>query len=173
MLYLVSLIVLLLGLAAGERFPDIDQRTHLLLHRSILTHGLVLPLLLFAVVSRTQWMPLRWLSMGACLGVAVHLAFDLFPRAWTGFALVSLPVYGWLPAPVSWVWIAVSMFACVYLAVKLARNIGEAFVFVLALGGVFVYAAIGEPVLWKPMAAVVVSTVIAALALVVTSRAAD
>ena len=170
MLYLLGLITLLLGLAFGERLPDIDQRTALLLHRSILTHGLLLPLLLFAVASRTGWVPLRLLSMGVSLGVAVHLAFDLFPRAWTGFALVSIPVYGWLPGPVSWIWIAASIFVCVYMAGKLTRNIGEVGVFLVAAAAVFVYAAFGEHALWRPMAAAVVSTAIASVALVVTSR---
>ena len=173
MLYLLGLIALLLGLAFGERFPDIDQRTTLLLHRSILTHGLLLPLLLFVVASRIQWMPLRWLSMGVCLGVAVHLAFDLFPRAWIGFALVSIPVYGWMPAPVSWIWIAGSMVACTYMAGNLARNFGEVCVFVLAIVGIFVYAAAGEHALWRPMAAAVVSMAIASIALVVASWASD
>ena len=173
MLYLIGLAALLLGLFVGERFPDVDQRTDLLLHRSILTHGLFLPLILYAVASKIGWTPLRWLSMGVALGVAVHLAFDLFPRAWTGFALVSIPVYGWLPASVSWAWIALSMVACVYMAGKLARNIGEAGVFILAIAGGFVYAALGEHALWRPMAAVVVSTAIAAVALVVTSRPTD
>ena len=136
MLYLIGLAALLLGLFVGERFPDVDQRTDLLLYRSILTHGLLLSLILCAVASKIGWTPLRWLSMGVALGVAVHLAFDLFPRAWTGFALVSIPVYGWLPASVSWAWIALSMVACVYMAGKLTRNIGEAGVFILAIAGV-------------------------------------
>ena len=173
MLHLVGLAALLLGLFAGERFPDVDQRTDLLLHRSIVTHGLLLPLILCAVASKTGWTPLRWLSMGVALSVAVHLAFDLFPRAWTGFALVSIPVYGWLPAPASWAWIALSIVACVYMAGKLARNIGEAGVFILAITGVFVYASLGEHALWKPMAAAAVSTAITAVALLVTSRPTD
>ena len=170
MLYLIGLIALLAGLAVGEWFPDIDQRTALLLHRSILTHGLLLPLILFVVASKMKLMPLRWLAMGVCLGVAVHLAFDLFPRAWTGFALVSIPVYGWLPAPVSWIWIAASMFACVYMAGKLTHNIGEVGLFLVAAAAVFVYAAFGEHALWRPMAAAVISMAIASVALVVTSR---
>ena len=89
---LVALVALVLGLAVGERFPDIDQRTELLLHRSILTHGLLAPLMLYVIVQRVDSLPVRWLAMGVCLGVAVHLAFDLFPKGWQAYALVSLPV---------------------------------------------------------------------------------
>ena len=60
--------------------------------------------------------------MGVNLGVAVHLAFDLFPRAWKGYALVSLPFYGWMPPLVCWVWIALVGFACFYMAAKLVRE---------------------------------------------------
>jgi hypothetical protein len=171
--YLVALVALLFGLVVGEKFPDVDQRTNLLLHRSIITHGLLMPLLLYAAASRTQWAPFRWFSMGVSLGVAVHLSFDLFPRAWSGFALVSIPVYGWLPAVVSWVWIAVSGVTCVYLAGKLARNIGESGLFMLGLAGIFVYAAPGEHALWRPMAAATLSLLAASFALVVTSRPTD
>ena len=160
---LVALVALGLGLAAGERFPDIDQRTDLLLHRSILTHGLMTPLLLYAIVHRIDALPVRWFVIGVCLGVAVHLAFDLFPRGWRGYALVSLPVYGWLPALVSIVWIAVSGAVCLYLGARLARGWLEAVVFLVGIAGVFVYAAQGEHALWRPLASVAVATALVGL----------
>ena len=171
---LVALVALVLGLAVGERFPDIDQRTELLLHRSILTHGLLAPLMLYVIVQRVDSLPVRWLAMGVCLGVAVHLAFDLFPKGWQGYALVSLPVYGWLPALVSIGWIAVSGTVCLYLGARLARGWLEAVVFLVGLVGVFAYAAPGEHALWRPLASVVVATVLAgSVAVFVRLRSAD
>ena len=171
---LVALVALVLGLAVGERFPDIDQRTELLLHRSILTHGLLAPLMLYVIVQRVDSLPVRWLAMGVCLGVAVHLAFDLFPKGWQGYALVSLPVYGWLPALVSIGWIAVSGTVCLYLGARLARGSLEAVVFLVGLVGVFAYAAPGEHALWRPLAPVVVATVLAgSVAVFVRLRSAD
>jgi len=39
MKYLIGLVGLIDGLELGNEFPDIDQNTNLLLHRSIVTHG--------------------------------------------------------------------------------------------------------------------------------------
>ena len=170
MVYAAALVALMLGLIAGERFPDIDQRTDLLLHRSVLTHGLLLPLALHALASRTQLRIVRWLVMGISLGVAVHLAFDLFPRAWQGYALISLPIYGWLPPAVSWGWIALSGCVCLYVAAKLVRNGLEAAVFTAGLVGVFAYAVPGEHALWRPMLATAAATTAVIFAALVTYR---
>ena len=60
-----------------------------------------------------------------------------------------------------------------YPAGKLARNAGEAGLFILGLAGVFVYAAPGEHALWRPMAAAAVSLLAASFALFVRSRSTD
>ncbi len=88
---IVAAAALVLGLAVGENLPDIDQRTNRLLHRSALTHGPLASLLLYSLTLRASATPVRWLAMGVCIGTAVHMAFDLFPRSWQGYALVSLP----------------------------------------------------------------------------------
>ena len=41
--------------------------------------------------------------------VAVHLSFDLFPKGWSGFALISVPGYGWTAPWFSGAWIAISI----------------------------------------------------------------
>ena len=61
---------------------------------------------------------LQWIAAGFALGVAIHLAADLFPKAWTGFALISLPFYGWLPATASITWLVCSVVACLGLAAR-------------------------------------------------------
>ena len=107
-----------LGTYLGNATPDLDQRTDLLLHRSILTHGLLAPLLVSNLFGGCSARSLQWFAAGFALGVAIHLAADLFPKAWTGFALISLPLYGWLPAPASITWLVCSVVACLGLAVR-------------------------------------------------------
>ena len=60
--------------------------------------------------------------MSVSLGLAVHFSFDLFPQAWSGYALIALPGLGWTPAPFSWIWIALNIVICTYLAARLVRN---------------------------------------------------
>lgn len=95
-----------LGLVA----PDVDQRLPFLTHRSLLTHG---PW--FAVLA--TWLAQKARSRSAVLlidgsfviGLALHLAFDLFPKAWMGFALVHIPFWGRLPAAASVCWLIISL----------------------------------------------------------------
>ncbi len=51
MKYLFGFVALVLGLAVGNWFPDVDQKTDLLVHRSIVTHGPLLPLIVVGVAS--------------------------------------------------------------------------------------------------------------------------
>ena len=95
-----------LGLVA----PDVDQRLPFLTHRSLLTHG---PW--FAVLA--TWLAQKARSRSAVqlidgsfvIGLALHLAFDLFPKAWMGFALVHIPFWGRLPAAASVCWLIMSL----------------------------------------------------------------
>lgn len=96
--YAAGLVLFWLGLHVGIGFPDVDQRWPYLMHRSFLTHGLLLPLLLF-VLARRYWKTpanplLRLFVIGLCLTSTLHLCFDLFPRSWRGFALIWVPFYG-------------------------------------------------------------------------------
>ena len=163
MRYLPPLIALVVGLPLGLELPDIDQRIGLLLHRSIITHGPLLPLILFVWVSSSQSLPRRWFAMSVSVGLAVHFSFDLFPQGWSGYALIAVPVLGWTPAPFSWIWIALNVLICTYLAAKLVRNGLEASLLGLGLIGGFSYASRAEDALWGPMAAMAVGTVVAAM----------
>jgi len=161
MKYALGLAALLAGLAFGDWFPDIDQKTGLLLHRSIVTHGPMVPLIVFAVAISTRSIQLRWFALGIALGVAIHLSFDLFPRGWSGFALISLPGYGWTAPWFSWTWITVSTVVCTLLAVRLVRGGVDGSLFTLSLIGGFGYVALGEDALWRPVVALTVATAIA------------
>ena len=163
MRYLPPLIALVVGLPLGMGLPDIDQRIGFLLHRSIITHGPLLPVILFVWVASSDSLPRRWFAMSVSLGFAVHFAFDLFPEAWSGYALIAVPGLGWTPAPFSWVWIALNVLICTYLAARLVRNGLETGLLGLGLAGGFIYAARAEDALWGPMAAMGVGTVVAAM----------
>ena len=130
-------------------------------HYPILTHGPLLPIVLFALASERESIPLRWLAMGVCIGVAVHLAFDLFPAGWTGYALISVLAWGRMSALFSIVWIGVGVAACMYMGAKLGRGCLEAALFVLGVIGVFGNAVLHEDALWRPALVVAASGCIA------------
>tara|TARA_B100000809_G_scaffold222587_1_gene231676 strand:+ start:96 stop:629 length:534 start_codon:yes stop_codon:yes gene_type:complete len=158
----IRLLALLAGVYVGFRFPDFDQRTDLLMHRSIITHGLLAPLLLYAVLgSRRSPAPARLFVAGVALAVAVHLSYDLFPRAWWRHALIHLPTYGWTPTIFSWVWIALSIVVCFFIALKSAQGwMGTAMVFICSTA-VFSYSLPTEHALWQPLVAAIVGIGIA------------
>ena len=160
MKYLLGLVALLAGLAVGNWFPDIDQKTGLLLHRSIVTHGPLIPLIVFAAALGTRSMHLRWFALGVTLGVAIHLSFDLFTKGWSGFALISVPGYGWTAPWFSWTWIIISTVACTSLSLRLVRSGVDGTLFMLSLIGAFGYIAVGEDAFWRPVVALTVVTVI-------------
>ena len=149
MRYVVATLLLLLAAVIGERPPDLDQRTTLLLHRSIVTHSPFVPLALSLVALSIPNVPVRWFAIGICASVCVHLAFDLFPRGWMRFALVSLPFYGWTSPLFSQVWLAGSVLVCAFLAARLAKGLETGLV-LLVLAGVFLYAAPSETETLRP-----------------------
>ena len=152
----VRLLALLAGITLGDWFPNFDQDTTALVHRSIVTHGPLLPLLLYVLLgSRGSPAPARLFVTGAALAVAVHLSFDLFPRGWSGFALIHLPTYGWTPPLVSWVWIAISIIVCFYIALKSARGWIESTLVIVGILAVFGYSLPTEDALWRPLVATV------------------
>jgi predicted signal transduction protein with EAL and GGDEF domain len=141
--YIFGVAWLLLGLVLGLHLPDIDNRLQglipswLLLHRSILTHGCLLSLLLFWPARRREGAEpsFRLFALGLSLALAVHLCFDFFPRGWVGFALIHVPVYGRTTALFSQVWLILSVVACLYVGFRLVRNVLE---FTLGVGGLII-----------------------------------
>ena len=118
-----SVVAIAVGAWFGLKFPDFYQRTDLLLHRTIITHGPLVPLVLFLLLRNARHGSARLFPMFVCLGFVVHLAFDLFPARWTGYALISVPIYGWLPGWVSISWMAGSVLTCAYYAIRLANGL--------------------------------------------------
>ena len=157
----LSIAALIIGAWLGLKLPDIDQRLDLLLHRSIITHGPIIPLIVFLAARDSRATPVRLLAMSLCLGFLVHLAFDLFPKGWSGYALISLPIYGWLPSIISVIWIAGSGLLCAYWAARLVRGVHESVLLVLGTLGIFAVAMPRENSLLGPLAAVAVAMALA------------
>jgi hypothetical protein len=162
MSYIVGLLLLPIGMAIGLSLPDLDSRVSFLVHRSIVTHGFIFPLLLYWGVHKRDLAQLRLPAIGFSLSLAAHLCFDLFPNAWLGYALISVPLYGRTEPLFSWLWIAGSIVVCLYLALLLVKNVGDV---VVAAGSAVVsfgLCAAAESVYW-PLAALGLATLIALL----------
>ncbi len=142
-----------LGLHCGIILPDIDQ--YLLLHRSIITHSPLIPLILWILISPkgSLW---NAFAMGVSIAFSVHHAFDLFPTDWTGYALISIPFYGRTPWLFSWTWIASSTYACMYLAAPLARKRMDAVCYLLGFIYIFAWTAPKEHTWFGPAVALIV-----------------
>ena len=121
--YLFAILALIIGTLLGLQLPDADRVFTLLglVHRSIITHGLLLPLGASLLVRARP----RWLQLGVAglsLAMAVHLAFDLFPRSWVGYALITVPLVGRLDPTLTVLWLALSVVACCLLALRLLHD---------------------------------------------------
>jgi hypothetical protein len=161
MSYIIGLLLLPIGIVIGLNLPDIDYRVSFLVHRSIVTHSFLFPFLLFWGIHKRDLAQLRLPSIGFNLSLAAHLGFDLFPKAWVGYALISVPLYGRTDPLFSWLWIAGSIVLCLYLALLLVKNPGDV---VVAAGSAIVslgLCAAAESVYWPALAALGLATLIA------------
>ncbi|MCG7349185.1 hypothetical protein [Sphingomonas sp. ACRSK] len=95
----------LLACLSGTTLPDLDLSLGLV-HRSILTHGPLLPALL--LLGPPRWRPA---AAGLALGIGLHVAADTFPNAMTGYATVKLPLAGSIGATASYLWLAANALA--------------------------------------------------------------
>ena len=91
-------------LQVGAMFPDIDQRLPFLAHRSALTHSALVPILI-----ATRFPMIAGLLAG---GIAIHLAADLFPAGWAGYALIKIPFVGPLDPDGSWWFLLLNGLVC-------------------------------------------------------------
>jgi hypothetical protein len=159
--YIIGLLLLPIGIAIGLSLPDLDSSVSFLVHRSIVTHGFIFPLLLYWGVHKRDLAQLRLPAIGFSLSMAAHLGFDLFPNAWIGYALISVPLYGRTDSLFSWLWIAASILFCLYLALLLVRNLGDV---VVAAGSAVVsfgLCAAAKSVYWPALAALSLATLVA------------
>lgn len=118
MRYLAAIVLLWLGLILGLSIPDLDQRIWFLTHRSIVTHSCLIPLL-FVMFASEKRVIVRLFAIGLFAGVAIHLACDLFPTQWTGFALIHTPAFPVMSPLLSQAWIIVNCFVGIFVALAL------------------------------------------------------
>lgn len=145
---LTGIILLLLALLLGLNLPDLDHQIQFLVHRSMITHGFLIPLGVFLLVYKDKTASPRFLSMGFSLAAVTHLCFDLFPRAWVGFALIHVPFWGRSTPIFSWIWLSVSIVICLYLTFVLIKTLLDIVMALGSLGLAFSFYASTQPVFW-------------------------
>jgi len=144
---IVGIACFAIGAWLGSQFPDIDRfRIFRLRHRSGVTHSFLLPglFLIGSALTRLQWAD--WFTAGFSAGIALHLAFDLFPGKWRGFALIDVPKLGRLTRNLSTVWLFVSLFVCVIISVSIIPALGPAgiFAYVTALAVLYLHGILAK-----------------------------
>ena len=113
--YFYFLAVLILSFLLGLAFPDVDQMFQSLLgHRSILTHSILLPYLLYIYLEKKE-PRVKTILIGLLLGIGLHLSADLHPKSWIGFALIKLP-FNISIGGLSPIWIGINAIAALYAA---------------------------------------------------------
>jgi len=157
-------IVFVVGFWVAMKLPDFDLMTGGILdHRSIVTHSFFLPLALYILSRIKNSEAYRMATVGAGLAIAIHLAFDLFPKGWHWGALIHVPFYGQTEFLFSVVWIGMTVFLCVFIAyMAMKRKLSQILTFPAAGVG-FYYAAEKEPenIFWAGLTlAVVIGLVI-------------
>lgn len=133
----------------------------LFVHRSIVSHSFLLPLLLLGVVEAGNRLRpegpitrlthahadprLRLFTLGLCAALAVHFCLDLFPRSWSGYSLIHVPVLGRLPWLLSSCWLLASAIGCLYFGCRMLRTMFDLLLAVGCTGAAFGLAAAREP----------------------------
>jgi len=132
------LIVLFVSLLAGLEFPDTDLILIFILdHRSIITHGILIPFFLYRYLTKEGKQDfinkyfskiltsnkiknefLDYAYIGFLIGIAIHLCADLFPKAYIGYAMIKLPFFISIGAPLSIAWMFGNMFFALKIAFK-------------------------------------------------------
>ena len=123
----IFFIFLSIGLFIGLIFPDFDQSFQKLLgHRSIITHSILLPYLIYFYQIVKKEKPnnnIVYICIGIFLGIAIHLSADLFPKGWRGYALIKFIGDISIGAPLSILWMGANVYLGTQLAAKLFKNL--------------------------------------------------
>jgi len=160
---ILMLVPLVIGLAIGLTFADVDIVFKFLTHRSALTHSFLPPLGAFFIYKslkeQKDWV--RFVLIGLSLGMIIHLSFDVFPVGWRGAALIHFPFFGRTNAAFSILWLGLSMIACFYLALFLQRNAVDVSLSVLSLIVAFGFYSTTERFFWYALSVIVLALVVA------------
>lgn len=95
----ISTIFLISFYYIGIKYPDVDLKIKGLGHRSIITHSFFLPsILMYLHKTNLLWLVYgakfditRFMITGLSLGIALHILYDLRPKAYKGTALIKFP----------------------------------------------------------------------------------
>lgn len=145
--YLINLALILLCIEIALWFPDIDQKnmikksvlSDIIVHRSILTHNALIPVLLYAFTFWRKHIIARLYPMATGAAVAVSLAYDLFPKSWRGYAMIHVPVRGRTSELFSQLWLVLSIVICLYIVALSIQRAPEIVIAIAALILVFGY----------------------------------
>lgn len=143
-------VVLFIGMLMGAAVPDFDLTLRgsllsgFIQHRSLLTHGLIVPIYLYFHTQRHCTDLWRAFTLGFVAVTAVHLSFDLFPRAWVGFALIYVPFWGRLGAWGSAVWLVAGVLASLIVGWRLTAVRWQRILFIVLIALAFAQQAAVE-----------------------------
>jgi membrane-bound metal-dependent hydrolase YbcI (DUF457 family) len=166
MRYLAAIVGLWFGIILGLSLPDFDQRLPFLTHRSIITHSCFIPLLFVLFSSEKRVIP-RLFAIGLLGGVAIHLACDMFPTQWTGFALIKIPSMSPLSPFASQAWILGNGLICIFVALALMDSSSDIVISMVSIAVHAVVYARYEMGLWNGLLVFLLMT---GLALAIASR---
>lgn len=131
LVYMVGVFLLIWSAQIGLGFPDIDlgilRQLPGIAHRSALTHGALIPVLLFLLARRYRHIVIRLGVIGFCTALAVHLSYDLFPNGFNGrwcwgYGCIHVPGIGQTSPLFSWLWIASGVLIALYISLRLVEN---------------------------------------------------
>ena len=109
--------------------PDIDQAfLGLLGHRSIITHSILLPYLLYHFFIKKKDKPndyLIFFVIGFYISISIHLSADLHPKGWRGFAFIKLPGDISIGEGPSVIWMFLNIIVGTYFSSKLLIYIAD------------------------------------------------
>jgi hypothetical protein len=92
----------------------------------------------------------------------VHLSFDLFPRSWIGYALITVPLVGRIAPTLTVLWLASSMVVCCLLALRLLRDRRDLALVLAAASWSFITAAGRAPAWLMPLGVLLLAFFLAA-----------
>jgi hypothetical protein len=129
-------LVLGFGFSLGLTLADIDLAPPLpLKHRSAWTHGPFIPLALWYLNPGGDWY--RLFSMAFLPGFALHLSYDMFPKAWQSIACISFhPLPGRLPGFLSFLYLWLGVITAIGLDFLLLEQSGYVLINLILLIGV-------------------------------------
>lgn len=95
----ISTLFLISFYYVGLQFPDMDLKIKGLGHRSIVTHSFLLPTIFMYLhqknylwlVYNAKYDITKFMIIGLALGIAIHILYDLRPKAYKGTALIKFP----------------------------------------------------------------------------------